>query len=110
MPDNPRTGLTKEKMPKWLWQLNLKGFHTQLKKYLKFLWQQRPGGCNWSRAVRARYFKCSIRTIARWDDFLAKNHLVWITGQHTLFHRIGARPYYSKEVWLLKRFSKPKAI
>jgi len=106
MPDNPRTALTKIKMPKWIWRLHFPGFTIQHKKYLNFLWRQRPGGCNWSREIRGKFFNRSIRTIQRYDEFLEKNHFVWVTGKSTLFHRIGARPYYSKDVWLMKKFSK----
>jgi len=97
------TRLSEERMPRWLWQLRLRGFHTQLKKYLRFLWRQRPAGCNWSRAYRAKFFNRSVRTIARWDNFLINNHLAWASAEHTLWHRIGARPYYEKDVWTLKK-------
>ena len=97
------TGLSEEKMPRWLWQLRLKGFHTQLKKYLRFLWRQRQAGCNWSQAYRAKFFNRSTRTIRRWDKFLINNHLAWTSARYTLWHRIGARPYYEKDVWTLKK-------
>lgn len=99
---NKRTKLKKARMPRWIWQLRLKGFHVQLKKYLKFLWRQRPDGCNWSRVVRARYFDRTISTITRWDAFLEKWHLVWVSSKGTMDHRIGARPYYARDVWLDK--------
>ncbi len=97
-----RTKLKKAKMPRWIWQHKQKGFHAQLKKYLKFLWRQRPEGCNWSRELRARYFNRTYHTIAKWDAFLLKWHFAWVSGKGTLEHRIGARPYYSKDVWLDK--------
>ena len=99
---NPRTTLGKTRMPRWQWQLKRKGFHVQLKKYMKFLWQQRPGGCNWSRELRGRYFDRTYHTIAKWDKFLLDLHLVWISGESTLNHRIGARPYYFKDLWIQK--------
>ncbi len=102
-----RTKLTKQKMPRWIWQLRLPGFHVQLKKYLKFIWRQRPDGCNWSRAGRAKFFNRTYHTIAKWDAFLLKYHLVWVSGKGTLEHRIGARPYYNRETWLIKAFGKP---
>lgn len=101
-----RTKLTKQKMPRWIWQLRLPGFHVQLKKYAKFLWRQRPNGCNWGRPLRAKYFNRSISTIRDWDAFLLKYHLAWVSGKGTLEHRIGARPYYNRETWLIKAFSK----
>lgn len=97
-----RTKLKKAKMPRWIWQLRLKGFHVQLKKYAHFLWRQRPAGCNWSRQLRARYFYRSIPTIRDWDRFLLNHHLAWVSGKGTLEHRIGARPYFTKDTWLLK--------
>ncbi len=106
-----RTKLTKQKMPRWIWQLRLPGFHVQLKKYLRFLWRQRPEGCNWSRAVRGRYFDRSIGVITRWDAFLEKQHLVWVSKKGTMEHRIGARPYYSRAAWeaKLRESRRPKA-
>ncbi|MBA7591880.1 hypothetical protein ES708_34051 [subsurface metagenome] len=102
-----RTELHKAKMPRWIWQLRLEGFHVQKKKYLHFLWRQRPAGCNWSRELRARYFNRSIGTITRWDAFLLKWHLAWVSGKGTMEHRIGARPYYRRDTWWLKCFDKP---
>ena len=100
---NPRTVPGSLQMPKWIWQLEAKGFHLQLKKYVSFLWRFRPAGCNWSRALRARYFKRSVSTIRRWDRQLLNLHLVWATGQHTLYHRIGAMPYFKKQHWTFKK-------
>lgn len=97
-----RTKLKKARMPKWIWQLQLKGFHIQLKKYLHFLFRQRPEGCNWSRALRARYFNRTVWTIDKWDAFLLKWHLAWVHNKGEMLHRIGAMPYYSKHVWLVK--------
>jgi len=94
-----RTALKKAKMPRWIWQLRRKGFHVQLKKYLSFLWRQRPNGCNWSRELRGRYFNRTYHTIAKWDAYLIKKHLVWVSGKGSMEHRIGARPYYSKSLW-----------
>ena len=105
-----RTKLKKTKMPRWLWQLRRKGFHVQLKKYLHFLWRQRPAGCNWSRAIRAKYFNRTIRTITRWDKLLIDYHLVWYSGKGTMKHRIGARPYYQKAVWLVKSGQKKLTV
>ncbi|GAJ05840.1 unnamed protein product, partial [marine sediment metagenome] len=106
-----RTELHKARMPRWIWQLRLPGFHVQKKKYLHFLWRQRPAGCNWSRVLRARYFNCTISTITRWDAFLVEWHLAWVSGKGTMEHRIGARPYYRRAIWELKCFGKtlPKA-
>jgi len=98
-----RSELHEIKMPKWIWQLHMKGFHLQLKKYLHFLWRSRPHGCTWSRALRARYFKRSVSTVAKWDRFLLDNHLVWVSGMGTMLHRIGARPYFQRDVWVYKR-------
>ncbi len=102
-----RTKLTRQKMPRWIWQLRIEGFHVQLKKYLHFLWRQRPDGCNWSRLVRGRYFKRSIGVITRWDAYLEKWHLAWVSCKGTMEHRIGANPYYFREVWEAKCFGKP---
>ena len=99
---NPRTKLQNNPMPKWIWELRRKGFHVQLKKYLHFLWRQRPEGCNWSRELRARYFNRTYHTIAKWDAYLVKAHLVWTSHRGTLMHRIGARPYYDRQVWMVK--------
>jgi len=90
-------------MPRWLWQLKLKGFHPQLKAYLSFLWRQRPNGCNWSRELRGRYFQRSIRTISYWDRFLLNHHLVWDKDRGQFTHRTGARPYFKKPIWETKR-------
>ncbi len=102
-----RTKLTRQKMPRWIWQLRIEGFHVQLKKYIHFLWRQRPDGCNWGRPLRAKYFDRSVPTIARWDAFLEKWHLAWVSGKGTMAHRIGAFPYYFRETWEAKCFGKP---
>jgi len=105
---NPRTKLTENQMPQWIWHLRRKGFHPQLKRYLKFLWRQRPDGCNWSRELRGRFFDRGTSTIQKWDKFLSNLHLVWASGESTLNHLIGARPYYWRKVWEQKSGT-PKA-
>ncbi len=108
-----RTELKKVRMPRWIWQLRLKGFHVQLKKYLRFLWRQRPEGCNWSRALRARYFHRTVWTIDKWDAFLIKRHLAWVHNKGEMLHRIGARPYYTRALWRAKvdlKSSPPRVV